>query len=180
MAKWVPVPGYEGLYSVSSRGTVRSEPRRIAHYRGGESVLPARELKPDISATYYRVTLCREGKTTRESIHRLVCEAFHGPAPEGKPWVLHKNGNPRDNRAENLYWGTPKENMQDKIRHGRNHELNKTHCPQGHPFAGDNLYIVPSSGKRQCRACARARKEANRDAINKRRRELRRERRSNG
>jgi len=29
----------------------------------------------------------------------------------------------------------------------------KTHCPQGHPYSGDNLYINPSSGGRCCKSC---------------------------
>lgn len=29
----------------------------------------------------------------------------------------------------------------------------KTHCPQGHPYSGANLYIIPSSGGRVCRVC---------------------------
>ena len=32
----------------------------------------------------------------------------------------------------------------------------KTHCPQGHPYAGANLYINPK-GKRECRECKRDR-----------------------
>ncbi len=28
----------------------------------------------------------------------------------------------------------------------------KTHCPRGHPFDGDNLYVKPN-GDRQCRIC---------------------------
>jgi hypothetical protein len=35
----------------------------------------------------------------------------------------------------------------------------KTHCPQGHLYAGDNLMI--SSGRRYCRACHRAQGRAN-------------------
>jgi hypothetical protein len=30
----------------------------------------------------------------------------------------------------------------------------KTHCPQGHPYAGKNLYVKPN-GKRICRICHR-------------------------
>jgi hypothetical protein len=30
-----------------------------------------------------------------------------------------------------------------------------THCPKGHPYAGDNLYIQPSNGSRLCRECNR-------------------------
>ena len=44
-------------------------------------------------------------------VHRLVCEAFHGPQPEGKPVVLHLNEDALDNRPENLRWGTQKENL---------------------------------------------------------------------
>jgi len=32
----------------------------------------------------------------------------------------------------------------------------RTHCPAGHEYAGDNLYIGPN-GKRRCRACNRER-----------------------
>lgn len=37
----------------------------------------------------------------------------------------------------------------------------KTHCPQGHPYAGDNLLITKKFGYRQCRTCLneRARKD---------------------
>ena len=30
----------------------------------------------------------------------------------------------------------------------------KTHCPKGHPYSGDNLYLSPR-GNRQCRECVR-------------------------
>jgi hypothetical protein len=44
-------------------------------------------------------------------IHRLVCEAFHGPAPEGRPYVIHLDENAHNNKPENLRWGTQKENL---------------------------------------------------------------------
>ncbi len=31
----------------------------------------------------------------------------------------------------------------------------KTACPVGHPYAGDNLYTNPTTGSRLCRACRR-------------------------
>jgi len=31
-----------------------------------------------------------------------------------------------------------------------------THCPQGHPYDAANTYVIPSTGSRQCKACARA------------------------
>lgn len=35
----------------------------------------------------------------------------------------------------------------------------KTHCPHGHPYSGDNLYVF-GKGYRACRTCARARRAA--------------------
>ena len=44
-------------------------------------------------------------------IHRLICEAFHGPAPSEKAVVIHIDENAINNRPENLRWGTQKENL---------------------------------------------------------------------
>jgi hypothetical protein len=44
--------------------------------------------------------------------------------------------------------------MADQVRHGTNANTNKTHCPQGHPYQGANLYVIPSTGGRVCRTCA--------------------------
>lgn len=52
-------------------------------------------------------------------VHVVVCEAFHGPRPLDSV-VRHLNGNHRDNRAENLAWGSQVENEEDKRTHGRN------------------------------------------------------------
>lgn len=55
-----------------------------------------------------------------------------------------------------------------------NHHAAKTHCPQGHPYAGDNLRIeiTPSGGqKRQCRACASESYDRRRDVANAQARE---------
>lgn len=50
-----------------------------------------------------------KGKTYK--VARLICEAFHGPAPEGKPVCMHLDENSRNNRPENLAWGSQKENL---------------------------------------------------------------------
>lgn len=56
-----------------------------------------------------RPTIVFKGKNYRVS--RLVCEAFHGPAPFHRAVVMHLNDDPADNRPENLRWGTQKENL---------------------------------------------------------------------
>lgn len=50
--------------------------------------------------------------------HRLVCEAFHGPAPDGKPNALHNDGDSRNNHFTNLRWGSQKDNIADSMAHG--------------------------------------------------------------
>ncbi len=49
------------------------------------------------------------GKTYK--VARLVCEAFHGSAPSGKPVCMHLDEYSRNNRPDNLRWGTQKENL---------------------------------------------------------------------
>ncbi len=51
-------------------------------------------------------------------VHRVVCEAFHGPKPSLRHQAAHWNGIVSDNRAANLRWATPEENEADKVFHG--------------------------------------------------------------
>lgn len=50
-------------------------------------------------------------------VHRLVLLAFIGPCPEGME-CCHSDGNPANNRLENLRWDTRKNNQADRIKHG--------------------------------------------------------------
>lgn len=56
-----------------------------------------------------RLGLTKNGKNYR--VHRLVCEAFHGPAPFEGAVVMHLDEDNQNNRADNLKWGTQKENL---------------------------------------------------------------------
>lgn len=49
------------------------------------------------------------GKTYRVS--RLICEAFHGSAPDSAPVCMHLDENSANNRSANLQWGTQQENL---------------------------------------------------------------------
>lgn len=79
-----------------------------------------RRLKPYVDGDGYRmVTLyngSRESKTYIK-IAVVVLTAFHGPKPDGKE-SCHRDGNPGNDRADNLYWGTKTENAMDALRHG--------------------------------------------------------------
>jgi hypothetical protein len=50
-----------------------------------------------------------DGRTYK--IHRLVCEAFHGPPDEASLICIHLDENAANNRPNNLSWGTQKQNL---------------------------------------------------------------------
>jgi hypothetical protein len=76
-----------------------------------------RRIKPHVGKYgHQRFHLGRS--TPPRLVHRLVLEAFVCPCPDGKE-ACHKDGDPSNNRVENLYWGTHEENMADYVRHGR-------------------------------------------------------------
>lgn len=60
------------------------------------------------------------------SVHVAVCEAFHGSRPEGHE-VAHDNGDPGDNRSENLAWKTRSQNAMDRVRHGTDNRGERNH-----------------------------------------------------
>jgi len=66
---------------------------------------------------YHGLTLCNSDGHFPRRVHRLIADAFH-PNPDDLPCVRHINGNPGDNRAENLAWSTYAENEADKWAHG--------------------------------------------------------------
>jgi hypothetical protein len=148
--RWLPVPGYDGMYDVSDRGRVRSwYPWR------GNSV--PRILAPQLNNYLYdSFSLCLNGVNVRRKAHHLVLLAFVGPRPEGME-TRHLDGNPRNNSLSNLAYGTHTENMQDKIRHGTNSGAEKTHCVHGHLYDEANTYRHPVTGWRWCNTCRRAR-----------------------
>jgi hypothetical protein len=56
-------------------------------------------------------------RSVHKFVHHLVLETFVGARPAGHQ-CRHLDGDRRNNRLENLAWGTRQENAQDKIRHG--------------------------------------------------------------
>lgn len=53
-----------------------------------------------------------------ETVHRIVCATWHGAPPFEAAQVRHLDGNPVNNQAHNLAWGTAAENAADRLRHG--------------------------------------------------------------
>lgn len=96
LTEWRDIDGFD-MYEVNSQGQVRRK---------------AQLLKPgSIPSGHLTVALCKgKGKPKSMYVHRLVALAFLSN-PSEKPLVNHKNGNPKDNRLENLEWATYSENI---------------------------------------------------------------------
>jgi hypothetical protein len=80
-----------------------------------------RTLNPGRDTYGYRQALIysTDGSRRMRKVHQLVLEAFTGPRPTPKHQCAHWDGNPENNAVTNLRWATAKENIADKIRHGR-------------------------------------------------------------
>lgn len=95
-------------YRVSNCGRVQS--RKSGEWRDIQA------SKDQGGYTYVNLRLWKK-KSKLFRVHVLVMLAFIGPRPPGL-YVCHDNGDPADNRLENLKYATPKENSADRKRHG--------------------------------------------------------------
>lgn len=162
--QWLPVPNYPG-YEVSDQGRVRSLDRIGRSRWGTPRTFKGHLLTPVLvggvnGRRYCACTLYLDGHPKQVTIHTVVLETFVGPRPEGMQGC-HRDDDPTNNYLANLYWGTPKDNAQDKKANGSCWKSNITHCPRGHEYTPENTYTVPSTGHRMCRACIKAKNKGN-------------------
>jgi hypothetical protein len=154
LEEWRDVPGYEGEYQASSQGRLRSLDRDlVTNNQYGRCVksLKGKVLAPAQNAAGYFFAAFK-GHTV--AVHRMVCLAYHGYAPDGKWIAAHRDDDRTNNAPSNLYWASPSENGFAKVRNGLHSQANQTHCKRGHQFTKENTYL-PNSGGRMCRACHR-------------------------
>ena len=103
--QWKDIPGYAGSYQVSQLGNVRSlsmTPGFILRQTASA------EGRPQVSLYSFRNKGGRRlGKSTVTNfdVDELVARAFVAQVPQEGEVVLHKNGDLKDNRADNLCWG---------------------------------------------------------------------------
>jgi hypothetical protein len=118
MEVWKDIPEYEELYAVSNYARVKSYAKTRVTGRGAIRHFPERILKTGAVCGYLQVALFKNGKGKWYRVHRLVAEAFI-PNPYNLPYVCHKDDNKTNNRADNLFWGTNKNNQDDSHNKGR-------------------------------------------------------------
>ena len=120
---WRDIPGYEGSYQASSLGRIRSLPRLVpvhdrVHGISYSRPCPGVILRQAVCDRAGHVSVHLGRYCRGIPVHQLVMLAFHGFPPAGME-AMHLNGNPRDNRPENLRYGTHSENMTDMYRNGK-------------------------------------------------------------
>ena len=109
------IPGYEGLYGITSCGKVWS-------YRRKKFLKPA-----DNGHGYLVATLCKDDKAKHYKVHRLVAQAYI-PNPEGKTEVNHIDEVKTHNYVGNLEWVSSSENKQHSPQAGKPKLHTKIRC----------------------------------------------------
>lgn len=74
-------------------------------------------LKTPLRNGYPKVSLYADGVMRQVSVHRLVAALFLTPVA-GCDQINHKDGDKTNNRASNLEWASPKQNIAHAIRNG--------------------------------------------------------------
>jgi hypothetical protein len=145
--EWRPVPGYPA-YVASRLGRIVSYVRDT----------PYEMLGSPHRFGYRLIELRGPDGVFHTTFHSVIASAFLGPRPPGME-VCHGDGNPLNNAVSNLRYGTHSENIQDRRKHGTDHNVNKTHCRNGHPYDEANTYHNPNKVGRYCRICQRGHKQ---------------------
>lgn len=111
---WKEIPGHP-MYEASSLGRIRSVPRTIVDRRGRKINRKSVTLRPCYPEDGY--PFVQLGRASGRRVHQLVAWAFIGPQAVGM-YVCHKDGDKANSKPDNLYYGTAKENLQDRVKHG--------------------------------------------------------------
>ncbi len=112
-AEWRPVVGHEDSHEVSSGGMVRSVKRTIYFSDGRVRVFPQKMICGSFGSHGYRgVSIGKNRKQVTTLVHRIVADAFIGPANGMQ--VDHIDFNKKNNRVSNLRYLSPDQNSRHR------------------------------------------------------------------
>src|SRR5260370_24888695 len=106
------IPGFPG-YAINELSEVYS-------YKGRD---PKKLKQPPATGGYPRVSLRKSGKTHVMRVHKLMALVFLGPSEVRD--VCHRDNNRKNNRLENLYYGTRSENQNYRKTHETSSKRNR-------------------------------------------------------
>lgn len=120
--EWRELPGFGGNYIISNTGKIMVFDR----------IIFKRHKSGKLSRQYYKGHLLKQfllkdnylgvrfgvnKNNTTIGVHRLVLLAFVGKPPINNE-CCHNDGNPKNNKLNNLRWDSHYENNQDRKNHG--------------------------------------------------------------
>jgi len=100
MEIWKPIKNYENLYEISSKGRIKSLPKK-----GSNKTLLLKNRYTDPSTGYISIMLHKNNKSLTLRIHRLLAIHFV-ENPNNYPIVNHIDGDKKNNNINNLEWTT--------------------------------------------------------------------------
>lgn len=106
---WKDICGFEGLYSVSTKGEVRSHDKTVPRGKNGTLFIKGRIMKQNLAGPkgkqYRCVHLYKDGRRYCMKVHKIVANTFI-QNPYNLPCINHKDEDKLNNCVENLEWCT--------------------------------------------------------------------------
>jgi hypothetical protein len=101
---WMDIPGYEGVYQVSSLGRVKSIERKVRNTNCSFRTVKEKILKNHISNNgYYKVNLMKDNVSKSFTVHHLVSLCFLEKTNSNEKLVVdHIDNNKLNNNINNL------------------------------------------------------------------------------
>lgn len=92
------IPGYEGLYRISNKGTI------VSYTASNKKPIVRRHnIKASGEGQHY-IALSKDNHVKRLNVAKLMAQAFNLPNPNHYRYVMPKDGNPANLDINNLEW----------------------------------------------------------------------------
>lgn len=115
---WKEITGFEGLYSVSNLGNIKSHSRKANISNGKFRIMKERILKPQITFNGYHAIVLNNGdKHKMFKIHTLVATHFIDNKFNLKE-INHIDGNKLNNHINNIEWCSRSQNVKHSYDSG--------------------------------------------------------------